>query len=67
MVAATRPHEVSGGPLHIQHEHDFWSSECATLNSNSTIGAHALARLAGFNSLRAADETGELPGFCWSV
>ena len=41
MVSAPKPHELSRSPLQIQREHDFWSSECATLNSNSLNCAHA--------------------------
>jgi hypothetical protein len=41
MVSAPRLHELSRSPLHIQREHDFWSSKCATLNSNSLSWAHA--------------------------
>jgi hypothetical protein len=32
----------SRSPLHILREHDFWSSECTTLNSNSLNCVHAM-------------------------
>ena len=68
MASAPRSHELSRSPLHNQREHDFWSSKCATLNSNSLQLGPRLARLAGFDS--RADESGDLPELCmcgWSM